>query len=142
MSDFDFIIFFVCYIYFLVANYPPEIKNGNVTIQVSVGGNFSLQLVAEDQNKGDTIFFLLNPDAPSGLTVNNATKMLTWVNIPDSNSMSIQVTVSDGKAQSLWTPKIKLCKCKVRNLMSNVQSLLLLIKAGVNDVFFQLLFSI
>ncbi|XP_056001709.1 uncharacterized protein LOC125655815 [Ostrea edulis] len=95
-----------------LANYPPEIKNGNVTIQVSVGGNFSLQLVAEDQNEGDTIFFLLNSDAPSGVKVDNATKRLTWINVPDSNSMSIQVTVSDGKAQSLWTPKIKLCKCK------------------------------
>lgn len=108
-------VWFSSHLYFFVANYPPEIKNGNVTIQVSVGGNFSLQLVAEDQNEGDTIFFLLNSDAPSGVKVDNATKRLTWINVPDSNSMSIQVTVSDGKAQSLWTPKIKLCKCKVRN---------------------------
>lgn len=95
------------------ANYPPEIKNGNVTIEVTVGGNYSLVLNAVDENEGDTIFFLLNSDAPSGVTVNNATKTLTWVGVPDSNSMSIKITVSDGKAQSLWTPKIKLCKCKV-----------------------------
>uniref|UniRef100_K1QGK1 Fibrillin-2 n=1 Tax=Magallana gigas TaxID=29159 RepID=K1QGK1_MAGGI len=95
-----------------LANYPPEIKNGNVTIEVTVGGNYSLVLNAVDENEGDTIFFLLNSDAPSGVTVNNATKTLTWVGVPDSNSMSIKITVSDGKAQSLWTPKIKLCKCK------------------------------
>ncbi|XP_061167956.1 serine-rich adhesin for platelets-like [Saccostrea echinata] len=95
-----------------LANYPPEIKNGNVTIEVTVGGNFTLQLIAEDQNAGDTISFFLNSDAPSGLSVDNTTKILTWSEVPDSNSMSIQITASDGKAQSLWTPKIKLCKCQ------------------------------
>ena len=99
---------------FFSANFPPEIKNGNVTIEVSVGGNFSLVLIAEDQNEGDTISFFLNNDSPSGLSINNKTKTLTWTGVPDSNSMSIKVTVSDGKAQSLWTPKVKLCKCKVR----------------------------
>lgn len=84
-----------------------------MTIEVTVGGNYSLVLNAVDENEGDTIFFLLKSDAPSGVTVNNATKTLTWVGVPDSNSMSIKITVSDGKAQSLWTPKIKLCKCKV-----------------------------
>nr|XP_022299294.1 uncharacterized protein LOC111108065 [Crassostrea virginica] len=95
-----------------LANFPPEIKNGNVTIEVSVGGNFSLVLIAEDQNEGDSISFFLNDDAPSGLSISNETKTLTWTGVPDSNSMSIKVTVSDGKAKSLWIPKIKLCKCK------------------------------
>lgn len=85
-----------------------------MTIEVSVGGNYTLVLNAMDQNEGDTISFFLNDDVPSGVSISNTTKTLTWVGVPDSNSMSIKVTVSDGKAQSLWTPKIKLCKCQVR----------------------------
>lgn len=95
------------------ANYPPEITNGNVTMEVSVGATYTLQLTATDKNAGDTIFFLINDDAPSGLVVNNVTGILTWTNIPDLETAKIQVTVSDRKAQSLWTPKIEYCKCQV-----------------------------
>ncbi|XP_062578222.1 mucin-like protein [Saccostrea cucullata] len=95
-----------------LANYPPEINNGNVTFEVSVGQTFTFQLDATDKNTGDTIYFLVNDDAPSGLTVDNSTKILTWSNIADINSSVIQITVSDGKAQSFWTPKIELCKCQ------------------------------
>lgn len=95
-----------------LANYPPEITNGNVTMEVSVGATYTLQLTATDKNAGDTIFFLINDDAPSGLVVNNVTGVLTWTNIPDLETAKIQVTVSDRKAQSLWTPKIEYCKCQ------------------------------
>lgn len=88
-------------------------NNGNVTLEVSVGQNFTLQLEATDRNTGDNIYFLINNDAPAGLSVDNSTKVLTWENIPDISTASIQVTVSDGKAQSLWTPKVELCKCQV-----------------------------
>lgn len=79
---------------------------------MSAGATYTLQLTATDKN-GDTIFFLINDDAPSGLVVNNGTSMLTWTNIADLETAKIQVTVSDGKAQSLWTPKIEYCKCQV-----------------------------
>ncbi|XP_065939071.1 uncharacterized protein [Magallana gigas] len=95
-----------------LANYPPEIANGNVTIEVSVGATYSLHLTATDKNAGDIIFFLINDDAPSGLLVTNDTHNLTWTNIADLETAKIQVTVSDGKAQSLWTPKIEYCKCQ------------------------------
>lgn len=88
-----------------------------MTIEVSVGATYSLQLTATDKNAGDIIFFLINDDAPSGLVVTNDTTndthMLKWTNIADLETAKIQVTVSDGKAQSLWTPKIEYCKCQV-----------------------------
>lgn len=101
--------------YCCLANYPPEITNGNVTLEVTVGETKTLQLEATDKNTGDIdkIYFVLNSDAPSGLTIDNTSKILTWTNVPELDSATIQITVSDGKAQSLWTPKIELCRCQV-----------------------------
>ncbi|KAK3103588.1 hypothetical protein FSP39_020372 [Pinctada imbricata] len=96
-----------------LANYPPEITNGNVTLEVIVGSSYSslLTLVTQDRN-GDSVTLTVNADAPSGVTINSNTKQLSWTSVPDITTGTLEITASDGNAQSIFIPKIELCNCQ------------------------------
>lgn len=99
---------------YLAGNYPPSILTGNITLEIQVGYSYPtlLTLDVEDKN-GDDVYFSLSPGAPIGLSISNATNLLSWNNVTGDVNETFYVTVTDGSAESVWTPKIKLCNCQV-----------------------------
>lgn len=101
-------------LYITTANFPPKIQNENTSLEVMKGNNYTnLTFVTATDQNGDNIFLFLNNDAPSGLSIENVTGALSWMDVPDLDTASLIITASDGTATSIWTPQIKYCKCQV-----------------------------
>jgi hypothetical protein len=90
-------------------------NNLHVTkIKYMKGNNYTnLTFVTATDQNGDNIFLFLNNDTPSGLSIENVTGALSWIDVPDLDTASLIITASDGTATSIWTPQIKYCKCQV-----------------------------
>lgn len=49
---------------------------------------------------------------PDGMTVDSTTGVLSWVNVAYAANDTVSVSVSDGKASSVFNPQVAMCNCK------------------------------
>lgn len=103
-----------------VENSAPEFAERNITLQVVMGRSYLalVNLTATDQD-GDSLVYLLNNGTPSGLAIgDNSSGVVSWTDVPDLEDPLVIFTASDGRGQAALVPTIKLCKCKVSQLVS------------------------
>ena len=88
--------------------------NSDSILRVSPGRTYpSLLTLSVEQGDQDPVYFLLGTDTPPGFTIGNDSRMITWTNVGVMEDVNITVTLTDGKASSLWQPFVQYCDCQV-----------------------------
>ena len=74
----------------------------------------SITISASDLNN-DSMTFNLSSGAPTGLSIDPDTGVLTWVSVPGNLTVNdtFDIIVSDGRVSSALTPALRLCLCEV-----------------------------
>ncbi|XP_022101062.1 uncharacterized protein LOC110984828 [Acanthaster planci] len=91
-----------------LANFPPTIDNGTNVILARVGDPVEVQVMASDPD-GDAVTFSLVEDI-EGASLNQA-GLFTW-NPANVNKVSIGIRASDGSANAVFEPTVKVCNCQ------------------------------
>ncbi|KAL3851661.1 hypothetical protein ACJMK2_015390, partial [Sinanodonta woodiana] len=89
-------------------NFPPRISNTDV-LEVEVGKSYpNLVTVHTTDPNGDPFYYYLEPGTAAGVSLNNATHVLSWNTVPDGFNLTIGVAASDEFVSTLWRPRIEL----------------------------------
>ncbi|XP_052261338.1 mucin-like protein [Dreissena polymorpha] len=96
-----------------LANFPPQITNGDVTLELTEGAlAVAIRTLNVIDSNGDAVTFAVVNGSVAGLAVNSSTGAVTLASVPATHPFSITISASDGTAITLWEPKIKYCACK------------------------------
>ncbi|XP_072037821.1 uncharacterized protein [Amphiura filiformis] len=102
-----------------LANVAPSISGGDVTLPVGyqwredglfavlVGTEYNVELTAEDANGDDVTFSV---EGLAGTTVSETGELVFTV--PDTAAFTLTLTLSDGKAESVYPMRVASCQCE------------------------------
>lgn len=87
-------------------------------LQLVAGETYNPLIVLNVTDKnGDDVTLSVVPGSAEGVTVDSATKTVSFTNVSDTYPFTIQISASDGLTSALWEPTIQYCACQVQRYL-------------------------